>query len=281
MKKYGFCGSNEGGLSFRENAYRYAYDLSHISIEKCQDVILDLHGKFQQIIEYETKKHNVAVEHNEKQRHIESYEEAPGYKLDDLVISEMSQCLIPTDILMDGGKIYLNQNFIKIMKVLKDAGLNGFIGTIFDFTHEETDDPIGNMYDSILYSLAIHTVRGHFPINVCGFHTYSPDEATAQNSRGKSHAYINLMAMMFYWIIIVEMQENDPREHSRMFMFRHKEVFDQFNKDERGDMPGHMEAFTNRLVDEGILPLDLEAKPTELTKDDVEEFINNMDNASS
>lgn len=191
--------------------------------------------------------------------------------------------LLPTDRVTRDGTITLNGNFVKIMhrlnkiwgKVPKEEiseALDKFkTGTpdekeqarvklvraggmfeISDDPHRYNDPPtefLGFLYPSILHSLAIHTVRGHFNVNDNGTVIFNPNEETAQPERGRKYLYTNLLAMMYYWILIVESDTN-MQKRSDSFVLEYPEIF-------KGLTPAQRSKFTDNLVKIGAFQYQL------------------------
>ncbi|KJJ84357.1 hypothetical protein OMAG_001820 [Candidatus Omnitrophus magneticus] len=127
---------------------------------------------------------------------------------EDIDVRELTPCLLPTEIVeIEGGKnkIILNDNFVKVMCKLSEIGMAGPDGDIYETPYdrgERGSRRLGNMWETLLYSTALHVIRGHFRI-VKGSVVFNPYEAWAQGERGNKYGFINILSIIYYWFEIV------------------------------------------------------------------------------
>ena len=126
----------------------------------------------------------------------------PGIAQDNIIMKDFYSGLtekgfnrggvLPTDRVHPSGLLEFNVNFLKLLSKYKED-LGGENGRILDIEvgNEIVDelqisDPkvLGEIYTSILYAIAIHTIRGHFPKMLDGTVLFNPDEFIAQRVRG-------------------------------------------------------------------------------------------------
>ena len=106
----------------------------------------------------------------------------PGYG-ENLLIKKISNSLIPTAISLSNRKILLNENFVKVLYKLKELELDD---PTFGGIYRDWNKRLGTFYDSIIFSIAIHEIRGHY--NIIGdVIQYEPDEMIAQSQRGRKY----------------------------------------------------------------------------------------------
>ncbi len=209
--------SNEGSIIFLENAYKTTVDVSDVSMEDCETsgIIEDVRRIFDQVAEHDY------TEYLEKNGEASAFplDRMPGYRKN-LVIRKISNSLLPTAISLPEGKILLSENFIKILYKLKQLKLND---STFGAMVRGMNEELGNFYDSIIFSIALHEIRGHYNIANNGIQ-YEPDEMIAQSQRGRKHLEGNLLAMMLFWFWLVEGAEWLPNTGSVQNFIRENQV---------------------------------------------------------
>jgi hypothetical protein len=177
-----------------------------------------------------------------------------------IVVRHIADSLVPSDIVESDGTIVANDTFVKAMHVLNERGMHSMtFGLVYEFPKENESrlnfkpSVTSDLYSSILYSLAIHTLRGHFPLNGLGVPVFRPDEFVAQGERGHKYLYINMMAMMFYWIIVVE-QHRYPVARADTFIRLYPHVFRSMTDEQRRRFPGDLQEFCLNLLDKEAVP---------------------------
>jgi sugar transferase EpsL len=210
-------GGNEGPLRFARSAYARIPDFGHISQE-------DQTKAFKHIVHIFK-----AVERNELQGYLEKH---PEYKktITNIVDSEqiiarpLSPGLFPTAIVYGNGAIDINENFVKLIAHLIHKGADKVKLTGNAKGHAS------NLLDSIIYSLAMHEIRGHFML-VGGHASFNTDEAYAQKQRGNAYRGANLKAMLFYWLCIAEGNEGPVLEvRLESFLKKNPQLFKNFSR---------------------------------------------------
>ena len=278
-------GSNEGTIIFRRDAYEQVLEFSAVDINDCDETIRDVKNIFSDVARHELNDHNAAVDRDEKEKKI-SAADMPGMNPDKIqVVRFLDRCLLPTDVVTGDGTIRLNENFVRLLFLMSMKGMRGKTGRIEDWPRTTQRRFLGELYASIIYSLALHTIRGHFPINEWGFALFDSNEATAQVERGRKHAYVNVLAMLFYWLYCVE---HCPRPDLRLevFMVKHPEVFARLSKDEIRKLPEHLEALFwdfagKNKAGKRVFPIKISNKPTGLTHKDIAEVMSKYPNPVS
>ena len=202
--------SNEGGIDFLPKPFKGMLDVSGITLADCEKegVIADIKGVFDHVARHDMEQYNDA--HGDTPI---AFREMPGTG-NKLVVERLSDGLLPTAVSRYDGTIALNENFVKLMCLFTRVGMRdrGDIYGIPNRDERYQDDPrryfkplIGNMYQSILYSTAIHEIRGHFKIER-GAPVLNTDEEFAQGERGGKKLYVNIIAIVYFWLEFVEVQ---------------------------------------------------------------------------
>jgi len=249
---------NRGIVQFNDTAYGRVSDVIDIELSDCTETIKDIKRIFREVALHEIR------EHNDKGGHRLSEDDAdvPGIDPRKIKICRLSNCLLPTDLVMtevtetEKGKGYrafkeirINEYFVRVMQKLRKPLLEENLGKILlDESCKEKypsyvpvsviaeREESAELYYSIIYALAIHTIRGHFPINEYGFVVFNPDEFLAQKERGKKYLYVNVVALMFYWIAIVE-RDTRFEERIEYFMENYPEIFAGLTNEEKEKLP--------------------------------------------
>ncbi len=274
----------KGMIRFNDDAYKNMITMRGVEITDCQKTIADIKRIFHEIAVHEIGKHNESVdklkipeEEKAVRRLSEDAKDIPGVDPDKIVVCKLSECLLPTDLVMvEGDKGYkvfkeirINENFVKMMHKLRFTGIKGDLGKIYASSKTAEAELLGEIYSSIIYSLAIHTIRGHFPINEYGFTVFNPDEVLAQQERGKSHLYINLLAMMYYWITVVE-HNKAPGPRAEMIMKNYPQIFAGLTKKQREKLPQDLIDLCYDLITHNAWHIPDYILPTGTTAEDVE-----------
>ena len=199
------------------------------------------------------------------------FDSMPGINPNSIRIEDISRLILPTDIVMPDGIVKINQNFVKLMYKISRKGLKLDNGDIILKTSEGEED-MGNLYYSILYALAIHTLRGHFPMDEDGMVNYNSDEYESQGERGNSHIYVNLLAMSYYWIELVE-RHKYPESRLEVFMEKYPHVFRKLTAEQKKTLPGHLLDLCADLIDRKASPLPLPVVKTVANAKNVENIV--------
>ena len=275
---------NRGMIRFSDKAYESRLSTVGVELSDCVKTIADIKRIFREVALHEIRKHNEAVEklkipEGEKatRRIPEDTLAVPGMDPDKIVIRKLTNCLLPSDLIMteevktEGGsyrtfkEIRIHENFVRIMHKLRFTGIKDEkLGKVYD----SSGKPLGEIYSSIIYALAIHTIRGHFPINEYGFVAFNPDEFLAQRERGGKHLYVNLLAMMYYWITVVE-RSKYPGERADVFMKNYPQVFAGLTKKEKQKLPKDLVDICFNLIQHNAWHIPSFRIPTDITAEDV------------
>lgn len=223
------------------------------------------------------------------------FDSIPGLNPDNIKFTNISDGMLPTDIITrPNGRtiVRVNENFIKIMQHMSKKGLKGqsckvtAVDVLRDFRRYNFENPrveYGDLYESIIYSIAIHTVRGHFSIRENGVARFETSEERAQSQRGRRLGYNNILAMSFYWVVILEAEEGQvPGERLKVFMENNPEVYKELTPEERETMPLHLSALFVQLAREGNLQFfPFKMMETGMTAKDVEQIFKKYPNSAS
>lgn len=232
---------NEGGLLFEDSAYNVILDIRGVELTDCYETIMDVKRIISEVARYKMDKHNALVDSGERSGYIDP-DDMPGLDVDKIIITHISDAIIPTEIHRD-GYTFINDNFIKLMYLQGLRGMKGPSGEIFNIPElAEYDVPMGELYSSIIYCMAIHMIEGHHEYASDGSVVFNPDEILAQTKRGnkEGHLYVNLLAMMYYWIVLVE-KDIHPRKGAIDFMKKYKHIFHELEPGQRAALPYHLE----------------------------------------
>ncbi|HDH53111.1 MAG TPA: hypothetical protein ENH24_01335 [Nitrospirae bacterium] len=214
--------SNEGGVKFNKSAFETMMDVSDVTLEDCRKagVLNDIKYVFTKVIEHDMQ---------EAEKEGKSVPDKVPFRIE---IVRLSDSMLPTVISMEDGTIRINENFVKIMYKLAQIGLREKAnGGIYDTTKKLNDESryLGNFYFSVLYSIALHEIRGHFRIKD-GMAGFNPDEKYAQGERGRKYRIVNLLAIMYFWFGIIEDMEEEEdnkfiNDGIKRFIDDHPELF--------------------------------------------------------
>ncbi len=197
---------NEGYMKFPDSAYGriVAPVVKMKDYDKLREqVVYDFVDVFNKVAEHEMKHHNELVP--EGKRIV--FSRMPGITLKDketgidiyrFRTKHLSENILPSVIADDKGVIWLNYNFMILLMRLYELGLHTSLG---DITTSNRKEPIGNLYESIMYAIAFHEIRGHFHFTEEGNIIFNPDEKWAQAERGRSMEYNNMLAIGFLWTV--------------------------------------------------------------------------------
>ncbi|MEA3490000.1 MAG: hypothetical protein U9R44_06665 [Candidatus Omnitrophota bacterium] len=208
--------SNEGGLKLLPCAYERMIDISDVTMEDCENegIIADIRKVFEEIAELEIDDYNGGLVKQDVP-HMEwriEPEDMPGYG-SRLLIKRLSNGLLPTAVSTEDGVVIVNENFVKVMYKLAKYGLKSFSGRIIRRRGQQI---LGDIYWSILYSMAIHEIRGHYKIEK-GRVMLNTNEDFAQGERGKNKRYLNLVATVYFLFEIAETRERLTSEGKTLY----------------------------------------------------------------
>jgi len=287
--------SNEGGINLSKEAYELVIGDRGIKPEEWEETVRDIRDIFKKIAEHDMPANfkpvyelycqmEEAVKGEDFERaaqlrneinkranedHIDylaRIKSMPGIDPGKIIIEEISECHVPTDVVTGDGTVRINDKFVKLMYWLKRKKLDEVSLTDY-FTNVES-----TLYTSILYSLAIHTLRGHLPVDSLGEIKFNKNEEKAQGERGRRHLYLNVLAMMFYWIMFLE-RESDPAYRARFYMTAYPGLFSGLTAKEKEILPDHIYTIAKNLNDHGVWQQRLPARKSGATKEKVDEII--------
>ncbi|MGB3111715.1 MAG: hypothetical protein WBB84_01875, partial [Candidatus Omnitrophota bacterium] len=252
-KSLGSPVSNEGNIRFSDRAYgemMIPFTIVkgrrvEVKLEDCQEVVHDIIRVFKKVIKHEMEDYNKTAPEGRKI----TIKDMPGRRI---VVEHISDCLLPTLIEDKDGTIRINELVVKTLRVALDKGVFTRMGNMKSFHGQgERGEDIGNFYESLLYSLALHSIRGHFRINEYGFAVFNPDESWAQGERGRSHLYPNILAMLTWWFVAVD-HGVDLRERVKLFIEENPEVFRHLSDEERERLPEHVGQLDWHMMRDGV-----------------------------
>lgn len=224
--------------------------------------------------------------------------EMPGLGPDNIYFHKISESngALPTDLVFEDGIVWINENFVQLMyKMGYEWGMRGTNGNIYDHRaygapyetrldyppeDSEHNTVIGNMYESIIYSVAWHTYGGHFPINQWGFAEFNRNEYWAQGERGGGdYSYVNIFSMFFYWIEMLEMHRY-PLDRCETLLAKYPQIlrkFGEISKEHEEEikkrMPQHLFRFFRDMLDKQIIPMPYKTIKTKQTRETVQRIL--------
>jgi hypothetical protein len=227
---------NEGGVKLDGAVYLSMINTRDVSSEYVEEAEKDIMEVFAKAITYELGKADKA---NGKVVHMKNV--FPVTK-DKVVVGYLSDSVVPTVLTRRDGVVVINSNFVKAMAFLIQKGLKSEKGNIFI-----NDVLSGNMYYSILYSIAIKSIRGHFR-KTRNKYLFMPGEGWAQGQRGGSKAYVNILSMMFFWFAIAEGGYLITKSRIELFIDEHPALFSNLSEKERGSLPEDLMRFAETVI---------------------------------
>ena len=217
----------------------------------------------------------------ENDNYEEIFAKLPGLNTDLIVIEHVSDGMLPTDIVTEDGTIRVNENFVKLMYQMSLRGLKGETGKIYAYPKSFTPEVIGDLYESILYSLAIHSIKGHLPFNEEGFVEFTKDEYMTQGERGDGHLYVNTLAMLYYWIMLIEHYEK-PYQRVKFYMDKYPHLFRKLTEEQKKKLPMHLVDLCEEQLKRGMFPLyNYQDVPTGMTREDVKNIMKQYPDSAS
>ena len=277
MKADSKIASNEGSLKgfiqLKDEAYEKMIDFSEISLSQCSDTIQDIYDAFFHVAEFELKKHNEVLKNVREKKRIPAII-IPGLVPEDIVVCKLSNCALPTNILGSDNIIKINMNFVKILQLLKLKGFCGNLGNIYDFIPEDPPVATGNLYLSIIYSTAIYLLRGRLKIDDHGFAKINRREMFAQSERGNKHLYNNTLAMLFYWVVLLE-HNKQPMERIDELINNYPQLFRKFKSKQRRQISVHILEMCNNLIAVEAFPVPSKFAKTSETAEKIKNVLQN------
>lgn len=226
------------------------------------------------------------------EKDIKIFNSIPGLNPDNTRIKLFSvnntSSLLPTDrVRVENGVAIteFNENFVKFMHHLASIGMKSPKGDVLEYPRDDIEHPrvLGNFWYSIIYSIATHTIDGHFEIHENGVARFIADESHAQRRRGNSHAYINKLVIWFYLITLVE-QNSIPQDRLKNhFMKVYEEYFKEgLSKEEFEKFGEHITDMVLQFKDQGVSPYGtLRYIDTGMTPKDVDSILNEYPDTAS
>ncbi|MBD3296979.1 MAG: hypothetical protein GF392_06375 [Candidatus Omnitrophica bacterium] len=246
LSKDGKAG-NEGPVDLSAGAFERMPDLSGVPFAECGETEKRIREIFEDVAVHEIRKHNEAYERGEKEHRIP--EETPDMPRGRIVVDTLSEALVPTAVVTKDGTIYINRNFVRVMELLRRKGADTPDQTKGAMMARGVRGPVieSTLFDSIIYSIALHEIRGHFPLEGYGFGVFDPDEEHAQGERGKSSLYNNLLAILYYWIDVVE-EVSFPQKETERLMREHPYLFQGLTDEQKEMLPRDVKKFCLRMT---------------------------------
>ena len=132
------------------------------------------------------------------------------------------------------------------------------LGLLPDLSAIKKRERIGNLYDSILYSVILFAVRGGFRVEN-GAMVLSTDQDWAHGERGRKYRYINVLSLLYFWLVIIEDRESADEAYIEMFLDQHKEITRGLSEYEIKRLPKHFGQLCvdlfDKTLDGGSLPV--------------------------
>ena len=173
----------------------------------------------------------------------------PGSK-SKLNFEKLSERILPVAQANANGTITINEKFVDAMAYLYQEGFDRNKGNVlYDFYGSEKWTKSLSLFDSIIYSVAIHEIRGHFKFENNKF-MFNPDEKFAQAQRGLGHVYPNILSMMYFWFAICEFGYNLYEDRIELFMKEYPELFELLSREEKAHLPRDLIKMHDNLFDD-------------------------------
>ncbi|MFC1480429.1 hypothetical protein ACFL5Y_03165 [Candidatus Omnitrophota bacterium] len=280
--------SNEGFIELADKAYETMPELSYIKLKDCQDVINDIKMIFPQVANEIMEIYNEMVALARKGKKIRK-DKMPGTDPNKVIVARFIlgesekdgrplHCLLPTEITKKEKLVLINENFVKLLtkyrEYLKSPG-----GDILDYDEDRRelnkDKVIGNLYTALIRAIAYHSIGGHFTIQKDGTAKFNPDELLAQGVRGGKHdSYVNLIALLFYWTVLVESSKS-PVTRAEELLRKYPILLRNITPDQRDKLPKHFLKLCRHFLKEKDLLTHYRSPrlDTGVTKSHVENFL--------
>ncbi|MFH1877285.1 MAG: hypothetical protein ABH883_00555 [Candidatus Omnitrophota bacterium] len=162
----------------------------------------------------------------------------------------LSDTITPAARVMPDGEIIINEKFVKLMYKLRKEGKLGPINKMDGGYYEGTD-----LYTSIIHAVAISVLSGISPSYRHGSVIFEPSEYSASGERGRRYLYLNTLAIMYYWLAVVE-KTSFPEARAKNFMRMYPEFFTKLSKKEKDILPAHFKLLCSAKIKEDthVLP---------------------------
>jgi len=163
----------------------------------------------------------------------------------EIVVEHLSDHMLPISSISETGgayTIHINKNFVLFLYELRISGLAGPGGDIYDGPTfipipeegEEAPEPlpqinIGNLYDSLLYSAAIHDIRGHF-IMKNGTVILKMNRNMVNCEWSVKHRLVDHIAMSYFWLAMVQGTTRFDFPEAEKFMRNNPTVFSKLSE---------------------------------------------------
>lgn len=243
-----FLSGNEDGLHFEDAAFSLILDIRDVAIEDCIETIEDVKSIISEIAHHRMDKLNSKVKTGERSGYIDS-QDMPGLNPEKIIVKHLSNAIIPTEIHCE-GYTFVNTNFIKLMHLQATRGMKGESGKIPNIPDlAEYNLPMGELYSSIIYSMAIHIIDGYYDYHEDGKIVFNPERERAHLKRGniKKHQYVNLLSMLYYWIVLVE-KSPEPQKRASDFIMKNHFIFRELESKQRAFLPYHLKKLIMHFI---------------------------------
>ena len=219
--------SNEGYMSFDNVTYKKVLDSGKVDSRTRQLIKEKIRCIFNEIAIKETQIYG---------RYFKEFKilpvSVPGSN-SKLNFKKISERILPVAQANANGTITINEKFVDVMAYLYYEEFKSNRGNaLCDFYGAEKWTKSLSLFDSIIYSVAIHEIRGHFKYENNRF-MFNPDEKFAQGQRGLGHVYPNVLSMMYFWFAICEFGYNMYEDRINLFMEEYPELFVLLSREEK------------------------------------------------
>ena len=247
------------GVKLAPEAYTQMTDISDVDTtsDGYHAVVRDVEKVFRDVAFYE-----MGLKEKNGDGNVRKIPEAKlPYKV---VIERLSDHVLPESSITEENGIFtirVNENFVKLMYKLSELGLRGRKGGIRDVYEDKYADEVvvggtgsvsdwidawsfpedqadleihnlGNLYFSILYSVALYDIRGRFKVKN-GAVVLNLDEEFAAGERGEGHLYVNLIAMSVFWFAILQNSYDFYSKAFRDFMINNSGIFNGLEQEKK------------------------------------------------
>ncbi|KJJ84468.1 hypothetical protein OMAG_001679 [Candidatus Omnitrophus magneticus] len=198
---------------------------------------------------------------------------------DNIEVKHLSDFILPIAVLdahSPKRKIFINNNFIKVMCKLHELGMATQRGDIYHDNNNPQSKKLGNLWESIIYSVAFHEIRGHFRI-INNNIIFNPEEEWAQAERGgRDYIFMNTLAIMYFLFEIVEQDTNFNPAFLDFFVEKNPYLFRNLTDKEKSIFTKRLLQIYFDLADKNIVPVSktgLTYRKTGKTRKDYEKLM--------
>jgi hypothetical protein len=197
----------EEGLHLMPSAYNSKLDLSHITMQMCEEegVIDDIRKIFADIARHEAEEINKTLSGGRKV----SADDMPGVG-DRFLVARISNGALPTAVSLENGVVVLNEYFVKCLYVLRKDYAMHEEGAHTEMFGDYGKDlyvsktvwgnkmpALGNPYQSLIYGIGIQQIRGFYDLT--GEEPVLKNEPIEEcRDLGGIFSYSNYIAVGFY-----------------------------------------------------------------------------------